>query len=106
MCPETSYRTLQSRNIKLNGCYRQVAPPEQKYACCVSFSFNQTYIINPFLISNPRYYRHSTPLECDSLNAPFSIEIAPLRGEESAKKTLLKRSKLVSSNLGYKNPSL
>ena len=44
---------------------------------------------------------NSTPLECDSLNAPFSIDIAPLRGEESAKKTLLKRSKPVSSNLGY-----
>ena len=43
---------------------------------------------------------HSTPLECDSLNAPFSIDIAPLWGEESAEKTLLKRSKLVSSNLG------
>ena len=36
------------------------------------------------------YYSHceaiALPLECDSLNTPFSIDIAPLRGEESAKK--------------------
>ena len=55
MCPETTDRTLRSGNIELNGCYRQVAPPEQKHACCVSFSFNQTCIINQFLISNSRY---------------------------------------------------
>ena len=31
----------------------------------------------------PSTYSHSTPLECERLNTRFSIDIPPLRGEES-----------------------
>ena len=48
------------------------------------------------------FYTHSTPLECRSLNMPFSIDISPLWGRESGPKTSVNRPKFISGKLGYK----
>ena len=54
MCAKTTYRTY---GAGASSYYKHVAPLEQKHAfwCCVLLLFNQTYVINQFLISNSRY---------------------------------------------------
>ena len=76
------------------------------YKGLTHFSFKNVDKTSIFFYHNPSpFYRHSTPTGCNYSHQPLAIDIAPLRGGESARETPLKPPKFVSGNLRYHNSS-